>query len=83
MTCDKRDECRDIDSLRLIGNAMKRKLDDQRMELRRQAIRIGFLEDMIEAERRVDRFVAGIATVVSIVLAACLIASMRAGGVVA
>lgn len=82
MSCDSRNDCNDINSLRIIGNAMRRKLDDQDMELRQQMARISFMEDMIEAERRTGRFVAGIATIEFLILVFCII-SMWAGGQVA
>lgn len=82
MSCIKRDECNDIDSLRIIGNAMKRKLDDQDMELKRQMARIGFMEEMIEASNRIASFVAFVATVEFLVIAIAIMA-MWAGGSVA
>lgn len=82
MTCTKRDECNDIDSLKIIGNAMRRKLDDQDMELKRQMMRISFMEDMIEAERQAGRFVAIVAVIEFLVIAFALV-SMWAGGSVA
>ena len=82
MTCIKRDECGDIDSLRIIGNAMRRKLDDQDMELKRQVARISFMEDMVEAERRTGRFVAIVAVIELLVIAIAIMA-IWAGGFVA
>lgn len=82
MSCIKRDECNDIDSLKIIGNAMRRKLDDQDMELKRQMARISFMEDMIEAERQTGRFVAVVAVIEFLVIAFALV-SMWAGGSVA
>lgn len=82
MTCIKRDECGDIGSLKMIGNAMKRKLDDQEAELRRQAIRISFMEDMVEASNRVTGFTAAVA-VTELLVIIVVIARVWAGGPIA
>lgn len=82
MTCSRRDECGDIGSLRIIGNAMRRKLDDQDMELRRQAARISFMEDMVEASNRVTGFTAAVAVTEFLVIV-IVIARIWAGGPVA
>lgn len=82
MTCIKRDECSDIGSLKIIGNAMKRKLDDQDAELRRQTIRISFMEDMVAASNRVTCFAAAVA-VTELLIMVVVIACAWAGGPIA
>lgn len=82
MTCSKRDGCTDIYTLKIVGNAMRHKLADQEIELRRQMIRISFMEDMIEAERQTGKFAMGIAVIEFLVIVFCII-SMWAGGQVA
>lgn len=82
MTCSKRDECGDIDAMKTVGNAMKRKLDDQDMILRCQMEKIRHLEDMIDAERLTGKLASGIATIEFLILVFCIM-SMWAGGQVA
>lgn len=82
MTCSKREECTDIYTLKIVGNAMRHKLADQEIELRRQMIRINFMEDMIEAERQMYRFASTVA-VIEFILIAFSIVCMWAGGWVA
>lgn len=82
MTCSKRNECGDIGSLKIIGNAMKRKIEDQDIELRRQMIMIGSLKDLLEAERQTCWFVSVIAVIEFMIIIIAFVC-MWAGGVVA
>lgn len=82
MTCIKKDGEVGIETLKTIGNAMKRKIEYQDIELRRQMIMIGSLEDMLEAERQTCRFVSVIAVIEFLIIVFCII-SMWAGGPIA
>lgn len=82
MICAKRDECNDINTLKIVGNAMKRKIEDQDIELKQQMIMISSLENLIEAERQTCRFASVIAVIEFLIIVLCII-SMWAGGVVA
>ena len=82
MTCIKRDGEVGTELLKTIGNAMKRKIEDQDIELRRQMIMISSLKDMLEAERQTCRFVSTIAVIEFIIIIIAFVC-MWAGGPVA
>lgn len=82
MTYIKRDGEVGIETLKMIGNAMKRKIEDQDIELKQQMIMIRSLENLIEAERQTCRFASVIAVIEFLIIVLCII-SMWAGGVIA